>query len=84
MRSFVYLSDTALHLFIQSELSISEINDKLHEEIKPNCPKRIHTNISSGRIAQFNTRVKPECNRSCSSHISSGSAISESESESER
>lgn len=43
MRSYVFLSDAALHLMLQSDLSIEEIELKLHEEIKPklNYSKRM-------------------------------------------
>jgi len=43
MRSYVFLSDAALHLILQSDLSISEIEMKLNEEIKPklNYSKRM-------------------------------------------
>jgi len=45
LRSQLFLSDAALHLILQSDLTIQEIETKLHEEIKPHCPKRIHSSL---------------------------------------
>jgi len=43
MRSYVFLSDAALHLMLQSDLTMEEMELKLHEEIKPklNYSKRM-------------------------------------------
>jgi hypothetical protein len=76
MRSFVFLSDAALHLFLQSDLTIEQIEAKLHEEIKPNCIKRIHTS-ATGKLTQVSK--PPEFVRSNSSASESGSNASDTE-----
>ena len=70
MRSSELLSDAALHLFLQSDLSVEEMEEKLKENAKPVLKKS-------------ESRLTPYLLRSLSSG-SSGSAGSESEFNGER
>jgi len=92
MRSFVFLSHAALHLFLQSELTVAEIEAKLNEEIKPNYVKRIlsHQRLTSrpssgpietgggGRKSEFNRSVS-DCGGSNGSSIASTASDHESD-----
>ena len=74
MRSYVFLSDAALHFLLQTEMTIQEIEAKLHEEIKPHYIKRIHSS-AIGTYADHPSK-SVEYKRSCSSASESGSSHS--------
>lgn len=78
LRSFVFLSDAALHLFLQSDLTIQDIEEKLVEEIKPkvNYTKRILPTLSENvDIIKSSHKKELEFNGSCSSNESTSSSV---------